>query len=479
MIMLIYPPTGELYQRGEDRCQINVSKSTANTIRACNDLGYISATLTPRHKVFLKDYQGEKLTVEDLLGDVKAQNPDFIFISTTNGSIFRDLEIIKKIKSVKSDVIVLLKGSLFFNLEADALNKMAENLDGLDNADYLIFGESEFIVAPLLNAHFNGGLENIQGIACKKNGKWTPNPVTSWCEDVDSLPFPDRYKMNNALYINPETDEPMATITTSRGCPFSCIYCLSPKISGKKNRKRSPENIFQELQDCVQNHNITNFFFRSDTFTTDKNQVLELCRLINESGLKINWVATSRVDTINEEMLKEMKRAGCSMLAIGFESGSDESLKKMKKNITAEQNLQAAKLCKSAGIKIFGYYLMGLPWETKQHLKETEDLIFKTDADFIEVSIIVPYKHTELYDMTIGKLHDENVLLGKDSYKDPQVGTEFVSHKELDRFRKEILRKYYLRPSYIFKTLTQKGLKPSTLLHYIKYGLKMLKNTIM
>ena len=132
-IMLIYPP-GEVYQRGEDRCQINVNASVANALRACNDLGYIASALKNKNfSVFLKDYPAEKLKITDFFNDFKREKPDAIFISTTNGSIFYDLDFIKEIKKINKETVIILKGAIFYNISQEFIN----NFD-FSNVDFLI-----------------------------------------------------------------------------------------------------------------------------------------------------------------------------------------------------------------------------------------------------------------------------------------------------------------------------------------------------
>lgn len=132
--------------------------------------------------------------------------------------------------------------------------------------------------------------------------------------------------MKNELYINPATNRTFATINTSRGCPSSCIYCVSPIISGKKVRYRSIENIINELKECVEKYNITDFFFKSDTFTINKEWCIKLCDAIISSSLngEITWSANSRTNTIDEELILKMKLAGFNMIALGIESGSQK-----------------------------------------------------------------------------------------------------------------------------------------------------------
>ena len=467
--MLIYPPCGT-YQRGEDRCQINVKASVANSLRACNDLGYIAAIVKNKYQVFLKDYPAERLSFENFKTDFLLFNPDIIFISTTNSSIYEDLAFIERIKKIKKDILVIFKGALFFNPEHDLFDEL-----DLSNVDYLIGGEVEFIISDLLDG---SNVETITGISYKKEGKWISNKLIDFNSNLDFIPFPSRELMNNALYINPSTNKPMATISTSRGCPSACIYCVSPIISGRKVRYRSPENILQELKECVKKYEIYDFFFKSDTFTINKEWVINLCDLIINSELngKINWVANSRVNTIDEEMLLKMKQAGCSVIALGLESGSEESLKKMKKGTTLDQNKQAVKLIKKVGFKIFGFYLIGFPWENKENLEQTKKLIFELNTDFIELSIATPFKGSELYSMLYECLEKGEKVLGKDSFKYSTLGTDYLTMEELQKFRKDVILKYHLRPKYILKKLLNKDLTISLFCNYIKYGFRLLKN---
>ncbi len=472
-IMLIYPP-GEVYQRGEDRCQINVNASVANALRACNDLGYIASALKNKNfSVFLKDYPAEKLKITDFFNDFKREKPDAIFISTTNGSIFYDLDFIKEIKKINKETVIILKGAIFYNISQEFIN----NFD-FSKVDFLIGAESEFIAPLLIDAIFNKNEEitSIQGIAYKNNNEWEINKLEAFPDNLDDLPFPDRSLMKNSLYINPDTNRPMATITISKGCPFDCIYCLSPVISGKKIRVRSINSIFREISECFSKYNIKDFFFKSDTFTADKNLVTELCNRIIHSELKgkVNWVANSRANTLDEETIIKMKEAGCSMIAIGYESGSDESLLKMKKNISVEDSIRITALIKKHKIKIFGFFLIGFPWETEKHLNLTKELIFKLDTDFIELSIVTPFFGTELYSSIKEKIN--NKIFGKDSFKYLISSDNYLSEDYLMNFRKEVVLKYHLRFKYIIKKLFNKNLTFQVFLNYVKYGIRLIKN---
>ena len=396
-VYLIYPP-GPMYQRGEDRSQGNISSSAATVMRAPNDMGYAASTLLKLNcEVGFTDFQTEKKSEEDMINTLEEFSPDAILMSITNSTIIHDLKLIDRIKDIFPNLVVVVKGSLFWDAPGDVISQL-----NLNSVDYLIGGEIEFSAANLLKTHFENRLEDLDtvpSIAYRQNGEWIKTKFGDFEKDFDDLPHPARHLINNQLYIRPDTGEAQATIVTSRGCPAACTYCLTPIISGKKTRFRSPDSILKELLECYNDFGIRNFFFKSDTFTIDKAWVESVCKKINESELKgkIHWVANSRVRPLADETLKIMRDAGCWLVAFGFESGSEDSLKQMRKGAKASDNLRAAKLAKEAGLKIYGFFLVGLPWEDKSHLADTKKHIFDIDADFIEVHIAVPYYGTELF----------------------------------------------------------------------------------
>ncbi len=473
-IMLIYPP-GRVYQRGEDRCQGNIEDSAATTMRACNDLGYVAAALMKRpYRLFLKDYQGERKKIRHLIRDVEKFMPDLVFMSVTSATIFGDLETINRVKAMMPDATIILKGAVFF----DADPKRLKRLD-LHHVDYLIGGESDFVGAELIDAHFcMTSPENIPGILYRSGGEWKKTDFAVWDENLDALPFPARSLMNNKLYTRPDTGEPQATISVGRGCPSGCIYCLTPLISGKKLRQRSPQSVIEEMRDCFHTYGIRNFFMKSDTFTMDKDWVEQLCTQILHSELsgKIAWVANSRTRPLERETLSIMKDAGCWLVAFGFESGSAESLERMKKGTTVADSFRAMHLAKVLGLKVFGFYMAGFPWEDMHHLRMTEDLIFALDADFIEIHIPVPYALTELRTICACEAPDGVDELGSDYHRSPALGTEHLSIEELVRFRRNVLRRYYFRGAYIKRKLADPDLTARAFFRYVAYAAKLFRN---
>lgn len=474
-VLLFYPP-GALFQRGEDRCQQNIDDGSAQAMRACNDLGYAAAILlNSGYEVKLQDYQTQGDTFDVLLKDMDEFKPDMIMMSITNTTIFDDLKVINELKA-KYHPIVVLKGALFFDPE----QAMLDMLD-LGSVDYLIGGEIDFCIGKIADYCFKGigKPEEINNILYKDaDGKFIPTKFHVWDEDLDSQPFPARALMNNALYIRPDTKEPMATIQTARGCPSQCVFCLTPEISGKKVRFRSPQNVLEEMIECYEKFGIKNFFFKADTFTINPEWVKEMCELIINSQLygKIQFTANSRVRPLQKETLELMKKAGCFLVAFGFESGSDEMLQKMRKGTTVAENRQAAKWCKEIGLPFWGYFVIGFPWETKEDILMTKKLVMETDPDFIEVTIALPFYGTPMYEICKKENLLEKSVLGSDFFHSSAKGTMHLTIDEVMALRKNILLSFYLRPKYIFRKLKECITQPSVFVQYVKYGLKLVIN---
>lgn len=447
-------------------------------MRACNDLGYMASVLKKSgHEVFLRDYQTEYLSYEAMLFDMINFRPDYLVISTTNATIFDDIKIVNHLKSdltlKKLYFKTILKGAIFY----DAPFELLEMLD-LSNIDILVGGEIEFIISDIVNV---SNMKVIPGIFYKKDKTWYKTKFETWNENLDELPFPDRSMMNNALYVRPDTGEKMATIQTARGCPSSCIYCLTPKISGKKVRTRSINNVFEEIRECYEKYGIHNFFFKADTFTINSKWVLEFCDLIKKSDLmgKISYTVNSRVNPISEEVLKALKETGCFMIAFGFETGSKQSMKYIKKGATIETNIKAMSLCRKVGLPVFGFFMIGFPWENMDDIRATRKHIFELNPDFLEVHIALPYYGSDFYDLCRSEaVLKENNVIGTDYFHSSTKGTKYISIDNLLKFRKKLLLSYHCRPSYIIKKLMDCKFSLKIISNYFKYGLRLIHNTL-
>ena len=475
-VMLIYPP-GKQYQRSEDRAQCNIDDSAVATTHACNDIGYAAAVLLQReYSVFLKDYQTELATKEQVKTDILEFKPDLIFISITNATIYDDIDFINWIKSFH-DCLFVIKGAIFYNPKKSLLSTL-----DLSNVACMVGGEIEFIMGPITDylLRGKGNIDDIPGIIYHKGDEFVSTKFDCWNKNLDELPFPARHLMNNGLYLRPDTGEPMATISVAKGCPSQCIYCLTPIISGKNVRLRSVENVFAEIEECYYKFNIRNFFFKADTFTIDNEWASELCDKIINSPLngKIEFTANSRTKPLSFELLQKMKAAGCFMLAVGFETGSEKTMKLIKKGATLEDSVRAASLIKKAGIPLFGFFMVGFPWETKEDIKQTEKFIHKLNPDFIEIHIAMPYYGTELYQYCVDYNTLSDLAWGNDYYAPNTIGTSSVSLDEVIKIKKQMQLRFHLRPIYILKTFKQRITSFTEFKNYAHHAIKLIKKNL-
>lgn len=439
-ILLIYPPSPVLNR--EDRCQQPTRDLIVIPPLPPTDLLYLAAIAEKEGlDAKIQDYsQGG-----DFEKDLKEFKPDYLVVNIATPTLAHDMEAVKKAKTICPDVITIAKGAAFLAL---ANRIMSEH----DELDYGILGEAEITLREILKGIPK---EHILGIYYKENGeiKFTGN--RPFIEDLDSLPFPARHLVDNNIYRRPDNNKVQATIKVSRGCPFHCFFCLATPVSGAKVRRRSPENIVAEIKECVEKYKIKNFLFWSDIFNLDKEWTMELCRKIIESGLKITWSANTRADTADLEMAEMMYKSGCRLVSIGVESGSQDMLNKMGKHITLDDVRRTVKVFKKAKIRIYNYFVIGLPWETEETAEETIKFAIELDSDFISFYTATPLPGSTFYDYA-----EEHNLFDKDTsfenaYYYPAVNTHHLSRERVFELHKSAVKRFYLRPLYILKMLSR------------------------
>jgi len=465
--LLINPPTGR-YMRS-DRCQAPVDTRTAEPARPPMELAYMAAVLEALGiECKIKDYPMEGEGWQKVSADLKSFMPDMLIINTTTPTIDEDLKICGIAKSIKPDVQVIARGAHFLVFDKEILEKH-------NNLDAVIRGEPEITIQEL-----GSGIDysKISGITFRRGREIIRNADRPFCENLDELPFPARHLLNNRLYRTPDTNEPIAFINTSRGCADRCIFCAAGIVSGYKIRPRSVKSVIDEIEECIRKYKIRNFFFAADTFTRHKQWLIDFCNEVLRKGLKIRWGANSRVDTLDEEKISLMKKAGCYVIGFGAESGSQPMLDKMGKGITVRQTEDAVILCNKYDIKSYLIFVIGLPWETKETIADTIKFIRGTQASFIEVNVAYPIPGTEFYKIAKDEgLFNENNLLNH-NYSSPLVRTFTLSTCELSKFRKEILKAFYMRPGYILKRIMKIN-SPGVALNHFKYGIRLIKNLMV
>lgn len=439
--LLINPPSG-LYIR-EDRCQVPVKGLTATAPRPPIDLAYIASVLEKGGvECMIRDYPVVGKGWSAFRNDLETFSPDLLIVSVTTPTFELDMKACQIAKGVNPSIITAAKGGHITVFDRKALQEHPY-------LDIALRAEVEKTIEELAQGV---PVEEIKGITFRANGHIRRNPDRDFIENLDSLPFPARHLLNNSLYIRPDTGEPQTTIQTNRGCPGECVFCLAGRLSGKKLRLRSPENIADEIEECVRKFHIRNFFFRADTFTWNKDWVIAVCREIIRRDLRIKWVCNSRVDTLDDVMLKWMRGAGCWLISLGIESGSQRILDLMRKKIKKEDARRAVELCKKNNIKTYAFYLFGLPWETEEDVRETIRFSLELDSDYAEFHLAVPFPGTELYEIVLREELLEGDFQGYD-HSLPVARTFLLSREDLVKWRRKAIYKFYFRTRYIARTL--------------------------
>ena len=340
----------------------------------------------------------------------------------------------------------------------------------MDNthADFLVVGEAETTMADLADALDNGGDgNNIPGVVTKNGIKTKERP---FIENLDEFPFPDWEQIDPRRYKKAPHGGfikhfPYAPIVSTRGCPFRCTFCASPKLSKRSIRYRSPENVVQEIILLKEKFGIKEVHFEDDNFTLKRNHAKRVCELLIEKNVKVSWACPNgiRADKLDDELAALMKKAGCYYVAFGIESGNQEILDNIKKDTTLEKIEQGVKIANKAGIMTQGFFIFGLPGETEQTIENTIQFAKKiplTRAQFLLLDVM---PGTELWDtMDYEKKKNWNTK----SYHEITWVPPTITEKSLKNAVPKAFKAFYFRPKQFFSML--RFIRPQQLFFLIK-----------
>jgi anaerobic magnesium-protoporphyrin IX monomethyl ester cyclase len=383
----------------------------------------------------------------------KSREPQsLVGITSTTNTIGSALTVAETIKRNDTGAFIVMGGPHPSVLPDDVVKH--------SQVDCAVIGEGESILLELFNRHNeNDEWHSTPGIAYMNDGKVVVNPPGKLLADLDDLSFPARHLVPFKKYKSSPIHykrSPSTAVITSRGCPFKCTFCSNP-VHGRKIRFRSPENIVAELKHLKSEYGIRDFNLFDDTFTVNRNRVINVCELMIKEKLDLTWSCGSRVDTIDPDVLKIMKRAGCWFISFGIESGSERLRKLIKKGITEKQIFTAFRYCKEAGIESRAFFMLGLPTETEQESEATISFARKLDPDFMQFSLTVPYPGSEIYDQALaeGWFPPEWEKFQTYPEDEPVYVPAGRSGKELRELQNRAFKSIYFRPAYILKRLTK------------------------
>ena len=269
---------------------------------------------------------------------------------------------------------------------------------GFPGVDISVRGEGEDTIIELLNAVAAGrDLYGIRGTLFRKNGEIIENPAREFIGDLDTLCFPHESAPEVLKDYDRYPPDAFKNIFTTRGCPFNCFYCGSRYIWGRHVRFRSIANIIKEIKG-LQEKGITTIHFDDDIFGVNRNYIKELSSALLKHCPGIRWSCELHIKLVDDEIISMMKSAGCYLIQVGIESGSNEMLRLIHKDITIEEAFRACRIIKKHKIELHAFFIVGFPQETDQTLKATMRAIKRIDCDMISYSIFTPYPGTESFD---------------------------------------------------------------------------------
>jgi len=457
-VMLIYPPIS-----AEDTY---ADFSFAAPILPPLGLAYLAAFLLKEGvDVRIVDCVAEKLNYNRLLVKIKEYKPQVVGFNANTISYPKVQKALPMIKKLNPQIITVIGGA---HPSAMPKQVLEENSD----LDVVVFGEGEFTLLEIVkNLENNKYLENIAGTVVRKKNKIIVNKPRQLIADLDNLPFPARNLLQD---LKAYSHTPLrgtgfiVSMMTSRGCPFNCFYC-DQAVFNRKWRANSADYVINEIKMLKEKYKADAISFEDDNFALSKDRTIEICQKMMDDNLNIKWSCCIRIDKIDEEILTWMKKAGCRSIYVGIETGNTNMLKSINKNLTLAQIRSALKIAKQVGIEnVYGSFILGLPGDTKKTINQTIEFACSLPLTGVSFNIFTPYPNTQLRLIApkFGVIKE-----GWENYSDHANFVPYVpngiTESELLAFQKKAYRKFFFRPSYIFKHL-----------HYM-FNFRFMKDAIL
>ncbi len=420
--------------------------------------------------VTLVDAPASGVTREQCVENARLMAPGLVVLYTSTPSIYNDVEIAGEIKSAVPDAFVVLAGPHVTALPMETL--------ALDKrVDAVARGEYDSTLVELAGKLSKGEpADGVKGLTVRTPGGIRTNPPRELIEDLDSMPFVSEvYKKHLDIkeYFYAHCRFPVVSIFTSRGCSAQCNFCVYPEqMFGRRQRQRSPENIVAEFEYIEKEMpEVKEVLIDDDTFSFKEAHTVAFSKLMIEKKIKLPWTVECRA-TLSYETMELMKRAGCRLIVVGFESADNTVLKNMKKGLTVERMRRFVTDARRAGVMIHACFMAGNIGETKQTLEKSLAFAQEINADTCQFFPLMVYPGTEAYDWAKGKGYltttDFREWLTEDGMHNCVVSTPSLSAGELVSFCDYARKKYYLAPRYLGSKLWRVLRKPEEMKKTLK-----------
>jgi len=458
-VLLLNPPGKKIYTR--DYYCSKVSKS--DYIYQPIDLLVLSGVLNQKYDIAVIDAIAERIGWKECEQKINSNNYDAIIFLTGSVSWEEDARFIKELKD-RRNFLAIGTGDI---LLADYKNLMKKN----NFLDAVIL---DFTTDDILR-YLDGQYELVENMAFWQNGKIIDKGASREFNKEISVP-PARHdlflsKKYNYPFVR---RHPFATILTDYGCPFKCNFCVMNTIGFKY---RNVNDAIAEIRE-VKKLGFKNIYFGDQTFGANQERLKKICDFMIAEGIDLGWVCWSRVDVVNEELLKLMKRAGCHTILFGVETSNDEILKQNNKGFTSAQIKKTFQLCKRLGIRTLGTFIFGLPGEDLESCRRTIGFAKEIGADFASFNILIPRMNTKIREEAIGRgWVDKEVKIMDQSGSFAVMGNDKISAAEIMKLKDEAIKRFYFRPAYLWRRLVSIGSWYELRL-LAANGFALLKNTL-
>jgi radical SAM superfamily enzyme YgiQ (UPF0313 family) len=430
-ILLISPPWLEIYGYYKKAAKIGCVSPPLG-------LTYLGgAIINAGHECKIVDMEPEKINVEKLLTIISEYKPQLIGITATT-PIFNNAKYIAKSIKSKTPRIPLCIGGVHSTIIGKDVLKECPYFN------FQVIGEGEQVIIKIINSlEQNKSLHGIAGCNYYEGDEIIENPKNELISDLDTIPKPARELLNINLYKHylPKIGYvKYASLFTSRGCPFKCVFCSQHTMYGRQVRNHSISRVIDELKYITDHLNIKHVIFMDETLTLNKSRVIELCESIKKTGLKFTWEGWTHASTIDEELLGLMKSTGLIRLSFGIESGDPYILKKIKKGITLNDIRKAYHIAEKVGVETRGSAMIGHPFETKKTAWKTIKFCRSIkECKQLFLNVATPYPGTELYEYARNNKAGMKLLTEDYSkykrYGEPIIEVNDLNSKELKRLQ--------------------------------------------